>query len=188
MLCDSGEYCCLSFANWVVFLQTWTFLLVICLLHCVPAGVDCLAVVCRAHPSSLAPRSLLHCNIPPQMFAEHSDQRWMLKWAGAHLSPPNSAFLLWGMAQSSQADSCLGAGGMTPEVCFLTLGLDHPLWSAFWLGGSAIAPGVPLTWWGGVRQLCFCYSSPLCCAVQGSTVASHLLTGLCSCRLGLSCL
>jgi len=102
MLCNSGEYCCLSFANWVVFLHTWTFLLVICLLPCVLAG---LAVVCRAHPSSLAPQSLLHCNIPPQMFAEHSDQRWMLKWAGAHLSPPKSAFLVWAMARFPQADS-----------------------------------------------------------------------------------
>ncbi len=71
-------------------------LLVICLLPCVLACVDCLAVVCRAHPSSLAPQSLLHCNIPPQMFAEVEDQRWLLKWAGAHLSPPKSAFLVNG--------------------------------------------------------------------------------------------
>ena len=41
VLCNSGEYRCLSFANRVVFLQTWAFLLVICLLPCVLA---CLAV------------------------------------------------------------------------------------------------------------------------------------------------
>ena len=74
------------------------FLACYCLLPCVLAGVARLAVDLQGSSIISSTTILLHCNTPPQMFDEHSDQRWMLSGQERIFHPPKSAFLVWGMA------------------------------------------------------------------------------------------